>query len=428
MNERARIEVRLRQAGLSGLDRNSWLEIELDTVAANVWALSRLVPKGTAIASVVKADGYGHGIEGAAYAALAGGATMLVVATLDEALALRGAGFDCRVLVLYPMPVDGFIQAVSAGIDVVAFDATSSALRAALAEHPRLRDNVRLHLGIETGLARGGVRPQDAGRSAMRLMSMGLHALAGTWSHLASPGDPDFTERQVRAFRRALRAIALVGLSPGIRHLGATGALLAGTRPTWEMVRIGIAAFGYVPSDLTPSAEAALVMSRIRPAMTLRARAVAIQEIASGASVGYGGDWSAERPSRIAPLPVGYADGWARAYGRDTCVSISGRPAPVVGRVGSDALAIDVTDHPGFGPHDEVVIFGQPGTSTADRLAGLRGTINIEVLDSFGPRLPRVYTVAGVPVAVRAGNRVMEFSPAFRHDAIARPGTAAMTA
>jgi alanine racemase len=267
----------------------------------------------------------------------------------------------------------------------------------------RTRDGaapVRVHLGIETGMVRGGLDPDRSADAARRLLAAGLPELAGTFSHLASPDDADARRRQGAAFGAALEALAAAGIKPGIRHLNATGGILDAAHPAWDMARVGLALYGHLPADVPVSADRMAAADRLRPALTLKARAASIEIIAAGTSVGYGGEWTAGRASRIATIALGYADGWVRKYA-GALASIRGLPVPLVGRVGSAAVAVDVTDVASFDADDEVVLLAPEGPTTIEDLARLRGSIAWEVLDNLGPRLARVYLEDGRPMAAR---------------------------
>lgn len=392
------IEARLRHAGLPPLPRTAWLEVDLDTLARNVRVLRELLPTAARLAVVVKADGYGTGIEGAARAAIRGGAELLVVATLDEAQRLRAAGQAGRVLVLYPVAETVLADAVALDLDLVAADEGSlAALESWLAARGPADPLPRVHLAVDSGMGRGGFDPAAVPGAARRLLGAGLPALAGTWSHLATPEDPAAVAGQVDAFERALAGLRAAGIDPGIRHLDATGGLLTGTGPAYDLVRVGLAAYGVHPPELSLDGAAARAAARLRPAVALRARAATVSHLAAGASVGYGGTWTATRASRIATLPIGYADGWARAYAGGSWGVVRGVRVPAVGRISSDALAVDVTEIPGFDGRDVVTLLdpAEPLAMTVHDLAVLRGSIAWEVLDALSPRLSRVYLEEG---------------------------------
>jgi alanine racemase len=250
-------------------------------------------------------------------------------------------------------------------------------------------------------MSRGGIVPTQTVDAARRLLDAGLPRLAGTWSHLASPEDAAAVGAQVERFEAALDALRGAGIDPGMRHLNATGGLLAGAGPAYDLVRVGLAFYGVLPPEVAVAPAHAGREALLRPAIALRARAATISAVPAGSSVGYGGTWTAARPSVVATLPVGYADGWARAYAGGSWGIARGLRVPVIGRVSSDALAVDVTDVPEFGPGDEVTLLGVPPAMTVHDLAALRGSIAWEVLDAFVARLSRVFVEGGAPVGVR---------------------------
>lgn len=379
--------------GLPPLPRSAWVEVDLEALAWNTVVLRRLAGPACSIAAVVKADGYGHGLEMAALAAEAAGASFCSVATLDEALALRHAGVANRVIVNYPVPAAGLAESAVAGVEVVAgADADVEALAELGPAAPAV------HLEVDTGMARGGFAPGAAPVAAASLAAAGVR-VAGAWSHLAAPEDPATTAHQARRFEAAVAAIRSAGVHPPLLHLCATGGLLGGA-PRFDLARVGLALYGVRPDDLPTEHPLA---SRLRPALSVRARPVRIAEVPAGAPVGYAGTWVAPRVSRLATLPIGYADGWTRVAGPRTTALVRGRSVPVVGRISSDSLVVDVTDVPGVAPGDEFVLLGDQGDATLSvaAVAAARGTIAWEVLQTLAPRLPRVYRLAGEVVAVR---------------------------
>lgn len=429
------IEARLREAGLPPLPRSAWLEIDLSAIEGNARAIRSMLAPGTSLGAVVKADGYGHGLVATAHAALTGGATMLCVATLDEALALQVAGFEAPIFVMFTIPPELLADALEAGIELTVMDdASVEAVATALGRRAGRAPAPKVHLAIDTGMTRGGFLPGEAVLPAQRLFEAGLPRLAGTWSHLASPEDRDATARQVEAFQAALDGLAVAGVEPGVRHLNSTGGLIDDV-PDFDLVRAGLALYGDLPDDVRVEPDRMAAASALRPAMRLKARAGAIETVPSGTGVGYGSTWRAERTSRIAILPVGYADGWTRRYAGATVARTRGVDVQLVGRVSMDAVAADVTDVPDFSPADEVVLLAPPGEggNTVDDLAHGRGTIAWEVLADFSPRLSRVYLEDGRPFGVRYldGRLVLAAGASLRtkpEDGAAEGATAGETA
>jgi alanine racemase len=364
-----------------------------------VLAIRGLLPRGVRLAAVVKADGYGHGLEVVARTFVAAGAEMLCVASIDEATRLRAAGVTAPLLVLYSVPPEAVAAAAAAGIELVA--AEEAALRDGLAawrgssragSGRSAGPGLRLHLEVETGLARAGLRPAAVVAAARDIAATPGVTLAGLWTHLASSHDPVASAAQAERFAAAEAALEAAGLSVPPRHRSATGALFAAAAPFDEMVRPGLALYGELPDGFPIAADRAAAAAALRPAMTLKARPLRVERLAPGERVGYGGLWTADRPSVVATLPVGYGDGWARAYA-GAQVLVRGRRVNLVGSVAMDAVAADVTDVPGVGADDEFVLLGRQGeeVATAAELARLRTTITWEVLAGMAYRLPRVY-------------------------------------
>ncbi|CAN5781959.1 alanine racemase [soil metagenome] len=381
-----------------GRHRDAWLEIDLAAIAHNVAALRTTLKPGVAVAPVVKANAYGHGLAAVA-GSLDGQADALCVATLDEALELRRAGIRGPVVILYPIPATGLPEAVRARLELTVMDeGDARALAVAMArlsgklegqETPR----VGVHVAVDTGMARGGLPPERVETAARALLAVPGVSLAGLWTHLVSPGDVTRSRAQVDDFERAARFLANAGADVPPRHICASGGIFAGTAPDLEMVRPGLVVYGVSDADLPIAPHRAAAAAALRPAMSLKARAVAFTDVPVGGTVGYGGRWQAARASRVAILPLGYADGFARQSEPGSEALIRDRRAPLVGVISMDALAVDVTDLPGVDGRDEFVLLGQTGDEriTAVDLARTRNTIPWDVLSGMAARLARVY-------------------------------------
>lgn len=389
--------------------------MDLDALAHNAAVLRRATPADARVGILVKANGYGHGAEMAARAALAGGADQVIVATLDEGLALRRAGIDAPILVVYPVLADGVAAAVEAGLQLSIGGA--GGVRDTLAAWSRDRARLagralRLHVEVDTGMGRGGIAPEELVDVADALDGAAGVERTGVWSHLADGSDPKRSAEQARRLDAAVAALVATGRPMPRRHLVATEGLFAQTAPAYEMVRIGLAFYGELGVDVHPSPAQAVHAAALRPAMTVKARAVRLEPVAAGATVGYGGEWRAERPSRIATLPIGYADGWPRASWPVASALVRGRRVPLVGRVSMDSVCADVTGVDAS-PDDEFVLLGSQGDeriSAAD-LARQRHTIPNEVFCAFGPRLPRLYRQGGRLVAASHRDETVERDP-----------------
>lgn len=365
------------------------LDVDSGTIAANTAAIARHT--GVAVMAVVKAGGFGHGDAVVARAALAGGATWLGVTSIAEALALREAGIDAPVLSwLNPVATD-LAPALAADVDVAVpsrehlDDVVRAALSASAGHAP-----ARVHLYLDCGPARDGASWADwpaLCAAAARAQRAGLISVVGVMGHLScadEPGHPANTLARQR-FTRGVAVARATGLNPRHRHLAATAAALADPRARHSMVRIGAGLYGIDYGLGGVAGRPAL-----RFAATLTAPVVAVRDVAAGTPVGYGGTWVAPRPSRLALLPLGYADGLPRAASGAAQVLLAGRRCAIVGRISMDQAVVDVTGVP-VAPGDRAVVFG-PGDSGEPTLtdwAGWAGTIEHEIATGIGARVAR---------------------------------------
>ena len=412
----ASIESRLRAAGLPALPRTAWLEVDLDRLAANVAAILAKLPRRVSLEAVVKADAYGHGAAAVAAAALAAGARGLCVATLDEALELRRAGLREPLLVLFPIPPDGAPIAARARIAIAAGDPglleRALAAYAAAARRARRRlPPLGVQVAVETGLGRDGLTPAEAVATARQIAATDGAVLLSAWSHLQNPADRPRTDEQVTRFEAALRELRRAGIEVPHRHVLASGGLfgvdrlVGGRRPVFDGLRVGLAIYGIVPEGLAIDPGGGDLDAALRPVLSLRARPIRVADVPAGLGISYGPSFVTTRPSRIATLPVGYADGWARSASNRATVLVRGVRVPLVGTVAMDAVIADVTDVPGapVTSDDEFVLLGEQGDEEirAAELAQERTTISYEVVATMSRRLPRVYTARAVAVGLR---------------------------
>jgi alanine racemase len=364
--------------------------VDLGAIRHNVGRLRELVTESTtgddkppALMVVVKADGYGHGMVESARAARDAGAEWLGVATADEAVALRGAGDTGRLLCWLAVPGEDLGPAIAADVDVTAYSVAQ--LDEIVADGRAVGRPARVQLKVDTGLSRGGA-PRDRWvelfEAARKAEVAGDVAVVGVWSHFACSDEPDHpaNDAQEQAFRESLDLADDAGLAPEVRHLSnSAGALL---RPSahFDLVRFGIAAYGLSPAP----AVGAIDDLGLEPAMTVRARAAMTKDLAAGAGVSYGHTFTAERPMRVALVPLGYGDGIPRHASSLAPVQIRGVRGKILGRVCMDQFVVDVPR--GTVAGDEIVLFG-PGTSgepTAQDWAEACGTISYEIVTRMG--------------------------------------------
>ena len=360
--------------------------VDLAAIRRNVETLR----SGTAadVMAVVKADGYGHGLLPSARAALAGGASWLGVAIVDEALALRAAGITVPVLAwLWTPQEDATVRAaIAAGVDLsVSGQWALDTVRVAA------RDNGttgRVHLKIDTGLSRNGCYVTDWPDlvvAAAKAQAAGEVDVVGVWSHFAyadEPGHPTIAG-QIARYRDALDVAERAGITPRVRHLANSAAALTLPEAHFDLVRPGIAVYGLspVPGDFG-----------LTPAMTVRAQLALAKRVGAGEGVSYGHVYTTARETTMALVPLGYADGIPRNATNVAPVSINGNRYRISGRVCMDQFVVDVGDS-AVNAGDLAVLFGpgDHGEPTAQDWADSLGTIHYEVVTRIGPRVTRTY-------------------------------------
>jgi len=405
----------LADAGLPALPRTAWLAVDLDRLVANLGAIRDALPHGTRVTPVVKANACGHGAVPVARALEAAGADGFCVATWDEALELRHGGVTVPVLVLYPIPPALAPDAAAHGVTLTLGDEallarTLAAWRdrgttAAAGTSHGMPDMLRVQIEIETGLGRGGLAVAALSDAVRAVAATPGVALLGVWSHLGSAEDPRRSLGQAARFDEARRRISGDGGVALTWHLAASGGVLADTVPAYDSIRPGLSIYGVLPDDLRVAASRLPLAAALRPVLSLHARPVRVVDLPAGSGVSYGSAFVTDRASRIATLPVGYADGYQRARTNRVDALVRGRRVPLVGTVAMDAVMADVTDvgGPPVTVDDEFVLLGEQGTGTITAAELARGgtTISWEVLAAMARRLPRVYYAAAGAVGVR---------------------------
>lgn len=365
-------------------NQSVWAEIDLGAIAHNVKEIRKITASSTKICAVVKADAYGHGAVAVAKAALEAGADQLAVAIISEAIELRKGGVASSILVL------GYTPECQAEI-VAEYDITqtifSMDLAQALSEAAVASGKlINVHIKVDTGMSRIGIRPEDAGTFSAAVSKLPNLRIEGVFSHFAASdsNDKSFTYEQYQQFTQALQYIEEAGISIPIRHIANSGAILDLPQMHLDMVRAGIILYGLWPSDEVEKT------IDLRPAMKLKTQIAFIKEIPSNTSISYGRTYFTDKPSRIATLPVGYADGWSRLLANKASVFLKQEWAPLVGRVCMDQCMIDVTHISRVMPGEEVLLFGG-NDLPVEKIAEWMGTINYEIVCIVGKRVPRVY-------------------------------------
>lgn len=370
-------------------------EIDLDAFARNTGRVRSRLGRSTRLLAVVKADGYGHGAAEVAGTAVAAGAEVLGVGVLEEGWELRRAGVAASVLVLGGALPEQAASVAAGGFEVVLCDAdVAEALSAAGRIAGR---RVPAHVKVDTGMGRLGVQPGEAADFLARLAGLEGIEVRGLMSHFADAEDGGMggSADQLRAFLALVETLRRRDLLPPVLHCANSGAVLALPESWLHMARVGALLYGVSPRPGRPEAGFSAVMS-------WKSRVVHINEAEAPRTVGYGRSFRTPGKSRIAILPMGYADGYPRALSNKADALIRGRRAPVVGAVSMDMLAVSVGHLPEVSAGDEAVLLGAQGEErvTAEELADLADTVPYEILCGLSRRVPRVYLEGGR--AVRA--------------------------
>ena len=392
---------------------NAWVEVDLAAIRDNFRTLQRIVGSAHCMA-VVKSHAYGHGLIPVARAAVEAGARWLGVANLGEAVALREAGLDSpEIVILNPIRAAQVPAAIAHDIIAVVFDTGLAAEMSAQAIAVGAR--LRVHVKIDTGLGRLSVLPEQSVGFVRTLRDLPGLELEGLYTHLADAEglDQSHTLAQHARFKAVLHELEADGFVPRYRHVSGSAAGLLLPELRHDIVRAGIALYGLWPSEETRL----LMISReqelcalltdeavqrqgvrslaafLRPALRLVTRVSHVKDIPTGWTVGYGCTFEARRPTRVAVLPVGYADGIDRRLSNQGFVLVHGQRAPIIGRICMNLTMVDVTDVPGVARDDEVVLLGtQGGQQLSAQEWGERiGTIHYEVVTRLCWDLPRVY-------------------------------------
>ena len=366
--------------------RPTWAEVDLSRIGANARRFRARMPSRTRVLFVVKADGYGHGAVEVSKAALATGAVSgLGVSSVEEGVILRKAGLRCPILILGSLyPFESTLEAIRHGLTPTVASLDGAARIAQAAERCR-RGSARLlplrcHLKLDTGMGRIGVR-MPAGLEVVGFLSRAEGVrLEGVYTHLARAEDgPAYTRLQLARFAEAVSAMESAGVRGLVRHAANSAAALSHPSSRWDMVRPGLALYG--------------LKKGFEPALRWLTRIVFLKSVPAGTPISYGGRWRSRRPSRIATLPVGYADGYPRLLSGKASVLVRGKRCPVVGAVTMDMTMIDATGVPEARVGDEVVLLGRSGREevSAGELARAASTISYELVSGIMARVPRVY-------------------------------------
>jgi alanine racemase len=379
----------------------TWAEIDLNAYAHNIKELRRITQPDAMLMAVVKANGYGHGAAEVAREALQNGAQWLGVARINEAVELRQAGLKAPILILGYTPADLARQLIEYDLTQTVYSYSNAELFSGKAS--KLGKKISVHVKIDSGMGRLGLvtdalfpektireanpNPVDVIDKITKLAGLDVQ---GIFTHFATAdsADKSYANQQLEIFLDILHQLHLTGLQPPIRHAANSAALIDMPESHLDMVRPGIATYGLSPSD-----EVSKDNVTLKPVMTLKSSIIHLKKVSAGFNVSYGITYQTDKPTTIATVPVGYADGFNRLFSSRGRMLVHEQSVPIIGRVCMDLTMLDVGNVPDIEIEDEVVIFGQQGGAsiTADEIASQLNTINYEIVSTIMPRVPRIY-------------------------------------
>ena len=379
--------------------RRVYAKVDLEAIASNMKAMKALLPEQTGMLGVVKADAYGHGAVPVARA-IEPYVSGFAAATAEEAVQLRKAGLKGLILVLgVPFPED-FEDLIRWEIRPAVFEweQAKELSRLALLCHKVLP----IHLAVDTGMSRIGMKPgEEALELVKRVSCLEGIRIEGIFTHFSRADEKDLscTEEQLNAFEAFDRQLREQGIRIPLRHCSNSAAIVGGLSSNQlELCRAGIALYG-----LYPSGEVRKDLAALTPALELISCVSCLRDIGPGTAVSYGGTFVADRPMRIATIPVGYGDGYPRSLSGKGAVLIHGQRAPILGRICMDQFMVDVSHIPDVRNFDEAVLLGFQGGEhiSAEEIAEVSGGFHYEILCGLNKRIPRVYIREGKAVEIR---------------------------
>ncbi len=377
----------------------AWAEVNLDAIAHNVRAIRKLLKPETRLLGVVKADGYGHGFREVAKTLLQNGADSLGVATIDEAMQLRARNIKAPILILGHTPDSRAQDLVEHEITPTVFHySLAKAVSCAAVKAGKL---AKIHISLDTGMSRIGFNTTDEDvETILSIHKLSNVEIEGLFTHFAKADEKDhaYTDMQFARFMDMADRLEARGLSIPVKHVCNSAGVMEFPQYQLDMVRPGIILYGQYPSEDVDKSKLDLI-----PAMELKAVITHISTKEKGVRVSYGGTYKTYKDfTKIATIPIGYADGYLRNFSNNADMIAGGQRVPVIGRICMDQCMIDVTSVNNINVGDEVIIFGKRGEEeiSVTELASLLGTINYEILCVIGKRIPRVYLKDGKIVNV----------------------------
>lgn len=364
-------------------------EVNTDAIRHNYREIRKIVPKDTDVMGIVKADGYGHGAIEIANVLQQEGANRFAVAIAKEGEELRQSGITSPILVLGYTPAADIETLIKNDLTQTVFSYEMA--KYISYEASKLKKTVNIHIKVDTGMGRIGFlsRPQSI-EEIKKIAELPNINMEGIFTHFSTSDEKDttYTKDQWSIFLGFLQELSEVGIEIPLIHAANSAATLAHEYTHLNVVRPGIILYGYYPSDYLSGKKIELM-----PAMTLKSQVVHVKELPAGHFISYGKKYETQKPTKIATIPIGYADGYSRRLSNKGRVLIRGQFAQVVGTICMDQFMVDVSDIPDVEVGDEVVVFGKQGDNELpiEELAQLMDTINYEVMCMIGKRVPRIY-------------------------------------
>lgn len=380
----ARVSTRISGNALS---RPAFLEVDLRNLTFNLKNIRRKLGQRIEFLAVVKADAYGHGAYEVSKVVLENGADLLGVAILEEGIELREKGIKAPILILYPEFSGREKKVLEYDLEATVSDfdfARNLSLQAA-----KLKKTANICVKVDTGMGRYGLAPDEAYQFVKRIRDLENIKVKGILSQLSSAEEKedDFTFQQISSFNKVLEKLEEFNRGFLNKSIANSSAVLNLPETYFNQVRVGLLLYGIYPSpEVSKSIE-------VKPALSFKSRILFLKEVDKETPIGYSRSYITSRKSKVATVPLGYADGFSRLLSNKAQVLIHGKRAPVIGRVCMDAFMVDVTDIPEAKAGDELVLIGKQKEEkiTADEFAEWNQSISYEVLTRMGKRLPKVY-------------------------------------
>ena len=371
------------------IPRPAWLEINLPNIAHNIRQIRHLLKPETELLAVVKANAYGHGAERIAFTVLDAGANRLGVATLGEGVQLRKAGIMAPVMVLGYVASDQAEVAIKYNICQTVY--SFAAAQAISLKAQEKNKTATVHIKVDTGMGRIGFLPSaESVEEVCRILSLPNLYVEGIYTHFstADENDKEYTLQQMRQFDDFVAEIEARGYKIPIKHAANSAAIIDMPETHYDMVRAGMIMYGYYPSTEVSSDKIDII-----PALSLKCRVSCVKKVPAGTAISYGRKYVTEDERIIASLPLGYADGYSRAFAKNGEILLRGRRVPIVGTICMDQLMVDVTKLGGVNIGEKAVVIGRQGNDeiTIEELAEKTNTINYEIICMLSERIPRRY-------------------------------------